>query len=475
MKHTIFTNKNKDLAFSILGHLSFFVLLVASVYYYKERILFADSAFQFFKIINFEKINIEAFRYGAILPELPVLLAIKLGFNLKLLTITYSVAFIALYYIVFLICIKLLKNTSAGLSIVLILIMCISESFFYPVTETHQSLVFSVLLFAILQYSSFRNSFIQILLASVVIILSFLTHPVALYPLTFIIGYSAIDKRQLRSIMPYILLALVIGLALAKVLLTDENSYEGKFFSELFKSPSIIFDLPFAYSTKFLIKRIFGLYLWVAVLELILIIHLSLKKEYLKLFWQLSISGFFLIVTLLTYNKGDSDMLMERAFMPLALLVSIPLLKEMLENNTQYRMIKLTFLTLIIVVSFSRINVQGMKFRERTRFSQELMLKTSKLPNRKFIVESSELQKHHYTYWSNSFETLMLSSITENIPTQTIYPANDINQLTKYTENANNVFLGADFWLEWNIDNLNHKYFNLSTELSYAIVKIDDL
>lgn len=161
--------------------------------------------------------------------------------------------------------------------------------------------------------------------------------------------------------------------------------------------------------------------------------------------------------------------------MPLALLVSIPLLKEMLDNNNQYRMLKLTFLSLIIVVSFSRINTQGKVFRERTRFNQELMAKTAKLPNRKFIVASSELQKHHYTYWSHSFETLILSSITANIPTQTIYPANDINQLTKYTENANNVFLGADFWLEWNIDNLNPKYFNLSKELSYAIVKIDDL
>jgi hypothetical protein len=475
MKHPFFAKKNKDWAFILLGHLSFLVLLVASIYYYKERILFADSAFQFFKIVNFEKINVEAYRYGAILPELPVLIAMKLGFSLKLLIATYSVAFIGLYYLVFLLCIKLFKNTPAALSIIFILIMCINESFFYPVTETHQSLVFSVLLFAILQYESFRYSFVPILLASVVIIISFLAHPVAIYPLTFIIGYNAIDKKQLRSIMPYALWILVIGLAVAKVVLTDENSYEGKFFSELLKSPSIIFDLPFAYSTKFLVKRIFSLYLWIAILELILVLHLIFKKEYLKLTWQLGISGIFLMITLLTYNKGDSDMLMERAFMPLALLISIPLLKEMLENNNQFRKLKLTFLTLIIVVSLNRINTQGKVFRERTRFSQELMAKTAKLPNRKFIVESNELQKHHLTYWSNSFETLILSSITENIPSQTIYPANHISQLSKYTENTNNVFLGADFWLEWNIDDLNHKYFTLSKELPYRIVKIDDL
>lgn len=475
MKISTFIKKNRDLEFVILGYLSFVLLCLASVYFYKERILFADSAFQFFKIINFEKINVEAYRYGAVLPEIPVILAIKLGFNLKLLTIIFSVSFIFLYFIIFLICIKLLKNTSAGLSIVLILIICISQSFFHPVTETHQSLVFSVLVFAILQYSSFRYTIVQILLACLIILLSFFAHPVALYTLIFVIGYSAIDQKQFKSAKPYILMCFVVGLAVAKVLLTDENSYEGKFFSELFKTPSIIFELPQAYSTNFFLDRKFGLYFWILIFEFILIITFILKRKYLHLLWQLGISVLFMLITLLTYNQGDSDMMMERAFMPISLLVSVPLLNEILKMNSQYRLIKTMFLTLVILISVNRIMLQGKAFRERIRFNQELLIKTSKLPNRKFIIESIELQKHYTTYWSYSFETLMLSSITANCPTQTIFPANDVNRLVKYVEGTSNIFLGADFWLEWGIDNLNHKYFNLSTELPYKIVKIDDL
>ncbi|HSO88317.1 MAG TPA: hypothetical protein VLQ91_17315 [Draconibacterium sp.] len=474
--HKLFQKKTEYPVFGILGHLSFFILLLGSVYFYKERILFADSAFQFFKIVNFEKINVEAFRYGAILPEIPLLLAMKLGVGLKMLLIIYSASFIALYYIVFLLCLKVFKNVPAALSVVLILVMCISQSFFHAVTETHQSLVFSVLLFAILQYSSFRYSLVRFLLAFSVILISFFAHPVALYSLVFVIGYSAIDKNQLKSAKPYILLSLIVGIAVVKVMLTDQNSYEGKFFSELLKSPAVIFDLPQAYSTKFLLNRVFGLYFWVIILEFMLIILLAMKKEYLKLSWQLGISGFFLIITLLTYNQGDSEMMMERAFMPLALLVSVPFLKEMLENLNQFRYVKLIFLTIIIIFSLNRIYTQGKAFRERIRFNQELLAKTAKLPNRKFIIQSIELQKHHYTYWSHSFETLMLSSITANMPVQTIFPANDPENLKKYTEeNVRDVFLGADFWLEWGIDNLNHKYFNLSKELPYAVVKIDEL
>jgi hypothetical protein len=124
----------------------------------------------------------------------------------------------------------------------------------------------------------------------------------------------------------------------------------------------------------------------------------------------------------------------------------------------------------------NRIYGQGKAFRERIRFNQELLAKTAKLPNRKFIIQSSELQQRYYTYWSHSFETLMLSSITADIPVQTIFPANDPESLKKYTdENVKDVFLGADFWLEWGIDNLNQKYFKLSKELPYAVVKIDEL
>lgn len=466
---------NKDGIFALLGHLCFFVLLAASVYFYKERIIFADSAFQFFKIVNFEKINVEAYRYGAILPELPLLLAMKLGLSLKLLLITYSVAFIALYYLVFFVCTRFLKNTPVALSVVFALVLCIRESFYYPVTETQQCLVFSVLLFAILQYPSFRNSFVQLLLALLVILLAFFTHPVALYTLTFLIGYNAIDKKQLRTIQPYILILAVAGLAFVKVILTNENSYEGKFFAELLQSPSIILNLSGTYSKHFFFDRINGLFLGVVVFEFILVLYLLFKKEYLKLLWQSGFTFIFLIVTLLAYNKGDSNILMERAFMPLALLTSVPLMKEMLENNRRYQLSKVIFLLIIIFACFNRIGKQGVSYRERIRFNQELMAKTAKFPNRKFIANNKDLEKHYNTFWSYSFETLLLSAITANIPTQTIYPANDVAQLAKYTNNTNSIFLGAEFWLEWNIGNLNPKYFDLPKETAYVVIKIDEL
>ncbi len=470
----ISTNK-KELSFLLLGHLSFIMLFILSFFFYRERIFFSDSSFYFFKIVNFEKINIEASRYGAILPEIPVLSAMKLGASLKWLTIIYSGSFILLYYLVFLCCVYLLKNVSAGISVIFVLILCISQSFFHPVTETHQSLVFSVLVYAILQYSGFRNSFSKYLLATAVIILSFFAHPVAIYPLAFIIGYVAIDKKQLRVPAPYILLFIVGGLAIGKVLLTNENSYEGKFFAELLNSPSIIFDLPHAYSTKFFIKKIGGLYLWLVVFEFILILHFISTKKYIKLIWQLLSSLFFMIITLLTYNQGDSDLLMERAFIPLVIFIAIPLLNEIIEKQNKFITSKVVFLTIIIGFSLNRIYIQGKEFKSRTEFNKELLTKTKQLPNRKFVMPQTELDKHVLTFWSYSIETLLLSATTEDIPTQTIYSANKPEEFIKYTTKPNSIFLGPHFWLEWNVSDLNPKYFNLPANTSYKIIDVDIL
>jgi hypothetical protein len=465
------TNKNQPLL--ILGHLSFFLLFILSIYFFKERIIFSDTAFQFFKIVNFEKLNIEASRYGAILPQIPLLLAMKLGINLKWLTIIYSASFILLYYLIFVCCAHFLKNVSAGIAVLLVLIINISQSFFHPVTETHQSLVFIILIYAILQNSEFRNSLIQLILISGLIIFTFFIHPVAVYPLVFVIGYVAIDKKQLRSVKPYALFLLVVLLAVTKVLLTNENSYEGKFFSQFINSPSMIFDLPKLASTAFFIKRLGGLYFWLGILEIILLIVLIQHKKYAKLFWQLTASGFFLAITLLTYSQGDSDILMERAFMPLALFVAIPLLKETFEDQN-HKIFKLAFLTLIIGLSLNRIYQQGKTFQKRTEFNQNLLTQTAQFPNKKFIVEKREIDKHIITFWSHSFETLIMSTITKDIPTQTIYPATSLEDLTQYTTKPNSVFLGANFWLEWDIQNLNSKYFELPDNTSYKMISIND-
>lgn len=461
----------------LLGYISFAALFILSIYFYKERVLFSDSVYQFFKIINFEKINIEASRYGAILPELPVLFAINfLGINLKWLTILYSVSFIFVYFIVFIICTHFLKNRNAGLAIILVLILCIRQSFFHPVTETHQALVYSILLYAILSYDNFKYNFTRIFLSIIIAALAFTAHPVALYTIIFVTGYVTIHKKRFKTIEPYILLIFILSITFLKIILTNEDSYEGRFFAELFNSPEILLTLYKANSTKFILSRIGTLYLWLTILEISLTIFLVRDKKYLKLAWHLCISAGFILVSLITYHKGDATLLMERSFMPLALFVSIPFLQEIYSEKSKFLHVKTFLLAMVIFISLNRIYQQGLEFKNRTQFNQELLKKTANYPNKKFIIPKSDLDKHVTTFWSNSFESLILSTIDINVPTQTIYPGSSPKAYTKYTNtNNNSTFLGTDFWLEWNIKDLNPKYFSFPTDKPYKYVNLDEL
>ncbi len=467
---------NTDMILKMSGHFYFLILLFLSIYFYKERILFTDSAFQFFKIINFEKINIEASRYGAILPQLPVLLLAKWGLGIKLLTIAYSVSFVFLYYLIFIIVVHLLKNAEAGYAILIVLTACISQSFFHPVTETHQSLVFTILLYAIIQYQDFRFIAIKYFLSVFFIALSFFAHPVALYTNVFVIGYVAIDKKQLKSAFPYILLCIIGIMAVAKVLLTKTDSYEGRFFAELFQSSSTFINLFKTQSLKFFIERADTLYLSIFLLEIVVVVNLIKKRKFLKLIWSLGIQFVYMLITLITYHNGDATLMMERAFMPLALFSGILFIHEVKPKDEKIRVVKLAFLLLIVFIGLSRIYNQGQSFKTRTEFNQNLLKRTAQYNNYKYIIDKSELDQHMLAFWSNSFETLILSAIDVNVPTQTIFLSNMPEQIKKYTtESGGQVFLGTDFWLEWNVESLNPKYFNLPNDKPYRVVSLKEL
>ena len=241
---------------------------------------------------------------------MPTVLFSKLGLNIKLLTIVFSASFVLLYYAIYVITVHLLKNAEAGFVILLVLTACISQSFFHPVTETHQSLVFTTLLYAVLQFKNFRYAFIQPVLAIFLITISFLAHPVALYTNVFVIGYVAIDKKQLKSAFPYSLILLAVILAVAKVMLTAGDSYEGRFFAELFQSSETVFNLSETQSLKFFVDRGTTLYLAVIILEVIVAVHFVRRQKYLKLFWTLGIQFVFLLITVITYNNGDATLMM---------------------------------------------------------------------------------------------------------------------------------------------------------------------
>jgi hypothetical protein len=164
----------------------FAVLAVLSVYYGAERILNVDSSFSFFQLVNFNQFWYPENRIGVFLTQIPLLLGAKLNLPLSILLPLFSVTFIVLYFVVFLVCKKYLNNFTAAFTIIMVLLSGVQASFYHPVTETHQALVYSALLFAWIRLPD-KNLLYHNLVALLIVGLCLLTHPISIFSVLFVL------------------------------------------------------------------------------------------------------------------------------------------------------------------------------------------------------------------------------------------------------------------------------------------------
>jgi hypothetical protein len=475
--NTIKGSTNKKLI--LLGHAFFIILFLSALYFYQERVLFIDTVFHFFKITNFDKVNIEAGRYTPILTQIPLLLGIKFNLSLKSLMLIYSLSFILLYYLIYLLIVYVFKNPFIGLALPIILVINISQSFFHSSTETHQALAYCTLFFAILFWQPKKN-FIHYILLFITIILSFFSHPISTFPIIFGCLYYIIEQKDYKNPKSYILILFIILLSILKIVYTKTDSYEGNFF-ETFLTFSFS-KLFHSYSLLFFYRKIISLYLLSLVVFVLTVIMINKKKEKLKLVYLLVSFFGFLLISGVTFYKGDAQVMFERAFMPIAFFSVIPFFYELSKGYQLFskQSILFLFISMIFLFGYLKIHVEGLKFKERKQIVYNLIQEIHQNNKNKILLKDDGNLGNQFSKWSFPFTTLVYSSILypENSITVFFCKETDKEKYDMYTKDPeyNNIFLGAEFWLLWNTDDFNKKYYNLPHGL-YSFIdnyKIDN-
>jgi len=345
--------------YRIIGHSFFALLFLLAAIFYLERILYADSAFYLFKMIHFEQLNPETGRFSAVLTQLLPLAAIQFGLSLKTIIFLFSVSFILIYYGVYLLSVYVLKSDVAGMAILLALVLGIRHSFFHPVTETHQAVIYSLIFYAWLNHPLQEGSkptgkvyFIVIGLA--IILLCYFSHPVALFPILFIIGYRIVYYKEWKNYILYLMILLTLVVFSAKLFIVKANSYEEQYFTSIKNSAEIIGNIFQLYSFKFFVKRAAGIYLFTVLIGLVTTAWYIRKAENLRLAYYLLGTGAFFVFTVITYHMGDSDMAMERSFMPLSIFVCIPFIHEIIPEAGKEKL-KIAFISVVLLISMAGI------------------------------------------------------------------------------------------------------------------------
>lgn len=125
---------NEQKLIKILANSVFIFLFIYAFYFYLER-LNCDTSFFTFKILNFEKFNIEAGRYATFITQIIPLILIKLHAGLKTILIGYSVSFVIINYLFFLTILYAFKSIKAALTGTILLFLGVSDTSLYAVTE----------------------------------------------------------------------------------------------------------------------------------------------------------------------------------------------------------------------------------------------------------------------------------------------------------------------------------------------------
>lgn len=455
-----------------LGHFIFFIHVLFAVIFCLERTLYSDTANFTFNIINQEDFFVGASRYSCILPQFLVIGAAKIGLSLKTLLMVYSLSFIFYYYILYNIVVYVFKNANVGLLIAFSLLLCVRHNYFMSNCEMHFAIIHCLMMFAFMEYYYNYKPFnrtVYILFVIGFIVLCFYSHIAILFAVFFILIYEALDKKEIKEIKLYLFLGAASLLVLGKLLLTEKESYEGNLFNQLSNFKSLVLNFGNLYSFGFLKAHFYDLYIYVSIAGMIVLLWYIKQKYFLKLILFVGSIFLFLFISIIIYNEGDSDMMMERAYSMLIIFALVPFMKDLysgLKNKISLNIL----LVIIVFVSIRGVYEKGEFYHRRVEYISELIQKYKKEEKSKFILGKNAINDEVVMVaWAFSIETLMYSSLEGPDFSKTFYIVKDFNSFN-YDKDDKSLFLFLTFAQNWNIKNLNKKYFRLKEE-EYTLIK----
>jgi len=473
MKNNIYMKK-----YIILGHIYFAILIIFSIVFYLERTLYVDSAYQIYELINTKTFHINDSRFSMFVSELLPLSVIYLNLPLKAVVLSYSLSFILIFYSIYIFVVHKLKNPQAGILIMLI-ILGIRHTFFHTISETFQILTFASFFFAWLYYplkikNKKLNIVISLAVSLILVALCFFIHPITLFVISFIIGYYVIDQKKWTDYKIYLVAFLFILLYILKFLTIKEGTREGGFVSQLLNISETLPTIFQYYSTRYPYYHFTQIYLLPAIILLIVTIFYIYKKKFLKLAYLYGFGTVFLIISVIVYSEGGSDIEMERTFMPLIFFITIPFVNEVIKEFNELKKINYInfgFVVIILLVSFFGIYKTSKKFTIRLESMISLLEKTDKIEGEKFAMESAtgndlELMAK----WDFAMETLLYSSLQGKDYSKTIFITEKFSDIPEDLFQKDSLFFAVPWMVGWSANNLNLTYFNLPKQKYQQII-----
>ncbi len=446
----------------------FLVLFLMALLFFMERTLFVDPCYAVFNLIYYRDYVIEAGRIAAVAPQTLALLAIKLNLSLKVILGLYSISFVLLYYIVFLVIAYGFGLDRLALAVPLVLILGVKYSYFWISTETHQALVYTILFYAFLTWSRrFKPGvffwILRLVVATGILFLCFYSHPVSLFTVLFVLGFFVIENKLWLKPDGYLLGGIIVALAVFKFYTSSATGYESFFFrgfGEFFERFGYVLH---SESFRFLKANILKVYLFSMILFLVTTWWYVAMKQYLKLAYYLVSLLLFSLILFTTFNIWFLPFIQEKNLMGLNIFLLIPFLRDVVFSGEKKRLAAQGLLILMFLAAIIHVTVASSFYRNRIAYLRTLISSTRQFSEKKFIIGEPMVDREKINVnWALAPETLLLSSLQGPDSSVSIYINDAYGKIAEGTKLDDSLlFICAPWAKELEIRRLNKRYFNL--------------
>jgi len=475
---------------SKISFVALVVLLIGSIVFYKERVLFADIAFSAFAIINDGHFLIINNRYGEVIHQLFPYLGAKFHLPLKTILIGYSASFNLIYAIVSAILVYGLKQYRLAVLMAIFYFLMVSVSGLCP-SDVSYAVAIMFLFFGVTLHLGHKKIHL-VLFLSTFLLLAFITistHFVVIIPLAFIWSYLIIEKTNwpFQPRMTVLLSALLAAIIAYKYLSTihgpqsyDNEHLEGMkklTFQDMFDS----FSTPVI---KIFLIRCWQNY-WVAPLVLITgIVSLIIHKRIFLAVWTLLASVGYFVIMGVSYSTMPFNFLpdeigkayqlwhIEIEWSCIGIIVSVPFVFSFLPKIKPT--IAVGILASIFLVRLFYMGSYMQDFVWRIRFEEGIMAQMKKKEiNNLALHREPERYNQFILDWGMPFETILMSAINGDKPQRTFFFINPDDTQTRDLLKKYPGFYNAYGVLPNYM--LNHTYFSVDTTTQYQVMSYETL
>lgn len=450
------------------GFLVFISLLILSILFYKERILFLDPAFQLSYMIRDGGFAIQVNRFVAIVTKIFPFIALKLSLPVTYVVLIYSMSFVIVNFIIFLLILRGLKNAKWALFLLLFNILMISHTFYWPAIELNQGIAVMILLFALIDKNSVLNYKLNLLVLVILVPTVIFSHPLIVIPFVFLSAFMYLFKRENLNIHNFYI---VIILALVSFIINKlffRNWYDDMNMSRLTNFIDYFpnyFDIK---SNRDFLKYVLSDYIVSFVLFISISVYYFYKKQILKLIfiWVFTICYIFLVN--ISFPEGVDHFFAESKYILLSIFIITPLVFDF------YDMLRVKYLfgiliVVIIIRLFHIVEVHDL-YSARLDMLRNILKKTENFKNKKLILYEDDFPDDTLIMsWASAYEFWLLSAMKPGQQRSILIDENPdrFDSLL----NKNDVFL--EEWRVYKYDLFPKEYFEFNDTSTYVKYHLD--